>query len=296
MKKVVSFVLMFLVMGLALISLTSCGDSSELCIVHFDQSILGDNQKDLSVSVGIKKSDSELESAINSALSTLTTDKRNELMIAATERSALENPVSVEGEKILYTAPYDSSLKTLTVGLECNYAPFNWTDTTASSYSYPISGTTNLYADGYDIQVAKYLASKMGYNLVIVKLEWDALIPALEVGTINAVIAGMTDTEERRQSISFSDPYYTSELVLVVKANSKYASATSLEDFRSATFVSQISTVTDSIIDTWVISYGVVHQTALKDFATCAMSVRSGSSDCMTAELPVATSIVTGVN
>lgn len=184
-----------------------------------------------------------------------------------------------------------SESKTLRIGLECDYAPFNWTETEANSYTYAIKGT-NQYADGYDIQVGKYLAEKMDYKLEVVKLEWDALIPALSNGTINAVIAGMTDTEERRESIDFSDEYYRSELVLVVRSSSTYASATSLSSFANAKFVSQVSTVTDEVIDDWVTAYNVKHLSALSDFPTCAIAVQNGTADAMTAEYPVANAIV----
>ena len=106
----------------------------------------------------------------------------------------------------------------------------------------------------------------------------------------------MTDTEDRRQSIDFTDPYYTSELVLVVKEDSKYASSKSLSDFSGARIVSQVSTVTNDIIDTWVNEYNVNHLAPLDTFATCALAVKNGSADAMTAELPVATAIVQGNN
>ena len=142
--------------------------------------------------------------------------------------------------------------------------------------------------------MARYLAYTMNYRLEIVKFDWDALIPALQAGTVNAVIAGMTDTEERRQSIDFSDEYYISELVLIVRKDSKYASATSLDDFKGAKIVSQISTVTDDVIEDWVKSYGVKHLNALDTFDICAMAVQNTSADAMTAELPVANAIVKG--
>lgn len=50
----------------------------------------------------------------------------------------------------------------LIVGLECDYAPFNWTTTTASAYTLPINGINSQFADGYDIQIAKHLGAEMG--------------------------------------------------------------------------------------------------------------------------------------
>lgn len=297
MKKIRTIFLTILTMFFSVVFLSSCNSqgNTRLSIVHFDQSILGENQKDLSVSIGIKKGNYQLQEDINSVLASIDTETRNEMMTEAVMRSSGEKLES-DGE-ILYQAPYDENKPTLTVGLECNYSPFNWTETTPNAYTYPIKGKNNEYADGYDVQIAKMIASSLSYNLVIEKMEWDALIPALQAGTINAVIAGMTDTEERRQSIDFTDPYYTSELVLIVRESDQdLANATELEAFAGKKIVSQISTVTDSIIDDWVTKYNVIHNQPLKTFADAAVAVQSGDADAMTAELPVATSIIRGSN
>ena len=275
----------------SMFSLGSCSSSSsKLKIIHFDQTILGESAKDLGVSIGVKKGNSPLLSEVNTALASLSQDTRNQLMTEATYRSNGDYSTST----LKYTVPTNGT-KTIRIGLECDYAPFNWTDVSDNDYNYPIKGT-NQYADGYDIQVASYLASTLGYNLEVIKLDWEALIPALQSDTIDLVIAGMTDTEERRQSIDFTNEYYRSELVLVVREDSKYASATSLNDFNGAKIVSQVSTVTDDVIDTWKDTFGVSHLSPLDTFATCALAVQNKTADAMTAELPVATSIVNGSN
>lgn len=275
----------------SLFSLGSCSSSSsKLKIIHFDQTILGESAKDLGVSIGVKKGNTTLLNEVNTALASLSQDTRNTLMTEATYRSNGDYSTST----LKYTVPTNAT-KTIRIGLECDYAPFNWTDVSDNDYNYPIKGT-NQYADGYDIQVASYLASTLGYNLEVIKLDWEALIPALQSDTIDLVIAGMTDTEERRQSIDFTNEYYRSELVLVVREDSKYASATSLNDFNGAKIVSQVSTVTDDVIETWTTTFGVSHLSPLDTFATCALAVQNKTADAMTAELPVATSIVNGSN
>lgn len=286
---------LFLTSVLALtsvLSLASCGgsSSSKLKIVRFDQAILGDSAKDLGVSIGIKKGNTDLLNRVNDALSKLNQDTRNTLMNEATARSN-ENYSS---STLTYTVD-NTKTETIRIGLECDYAPFNWTDTSKNDYNYPIKGTS-FYADGYDIQVGKYLASTLQVNLEVIKLDWEALIPAVQTNTIDLVIAGMTDTEERRKSIDFTDEYYRSELVLVVREDSKFASATSLTDFKGAKIVSQVSTVTDDVIENWVSQFGVTHLSAMDTFSTCALAVQNNSADAMTAELPVATSIVNGSN
>jgi len=277
-------------------AVTSCGSTdSGLAIVQFSQSILGEAQKDLSVSIGVKK-DSELTAPLNAALATITTEERNAMMTAATERSSTLELSDDETDGIT-VAPYDESKQTLIVGMEANYAPFNWTEISPNSFTYPIYDQTGEYADGYDVQIAKLCAKTLNYNLIIKKLTWDSLIPALKSDSINMVIAGMTDTEERRLSIDFTETYYTSELVLIVKADSELANMTDLNDLENMKIVSQIQTVTDDVIENVLVpTYGAIHQSALKTFADASIAVSTGVADAMTAEYPVAVSIVNGSN
>ena len=104
---------------------------------------------------------------------------------------------------------------TLRVGMECNYAPFNWTQAEPSEFTVPIEGGG--YADGYDVQIARKIAEGLGKELVIVKTEWDGLPIGVMTGAFDAIIAGMSPTEERKATLDFSDSYFTSQLVVVVR-------------------------------------------------------------------------------
>lgn len=177
----------------------------------------------------------------------------------------------------------------LVVGLECDYAPFNWTTTTSSDYTLPIDGIPGQYADGYDIQVAKHLGDAMGKEVIIKKIEWGALIPALQTGDINAIIAGMSYTAERDISVDFSNPYYVSDLVAVVRADSDLVNIDSIQDLSGYKVVTQLGTIQDSVIDQ---IDDVIHQPGTDTFNTAALSVISGDSDAMIAEYPVARAIV----
>jgi ABC-type amino acid transport substrate-binding protein len=137
---------------------------------------------------------------------------------------------------------------TFTVGMECAYAPFNWTESIKTSSNYPIDGTS-LYAEGYDVQIAKKIADALGYRLVIKAIEWDGLISALTSGQIDAIIAGMSDTEDRRLSVDFTSAYYRSTHVLVMNKNSQYVNGKTLNDFAGAKVVGQLETLYDSLID-----------------------------------------------
>lgn len=187
----------------------------------------------------------------------------------------------------------------IVIGLECDYAPFNWTTYQSSDYTLPISNKANAFADGYDIQIAKYLSTELNQNIKIVALPWDSLISDLVLDSIDLVIAGMTDTEERRQTIAFTDEYYRSELVLITSKTvaDQYTSPLSSEELRTLIngqiIVSQKGTVTNDVIaNTFATEYGAIHANPLDTFAYAATDVSTGSAFAMTAELPVAQSIV----
>jgi ABC-type amino acid transport substrate-binding protein len=145
-----------------------------------------------------------------------------------------------------------STDNTFTVGMECDYAPYNWTTTEAekSEYAVLIEGSNNAYCDGYDVKVATEIANAMGKELVIKKISWDGLIPALNSGEIDAIIAGMSPTAERKQVISFSDAYYEDVPVqgIMVKSDSEYANASSLEDFEGAAIAAQLGTLQEDLL------------------------------------------------
>ena len=97
--------------------------------------------------------------------------------------------------------------KTLKVAMECGYAPYNWTQSDDSNGAVPIKDSKD-YAYGYDVMMAKKIADELGYDLEIVKLDWDSLVPAVQSGTVDCVIAGQSITSERLEMVDFSDPYY----------------------------------------------------------------------------------------
>ena len=178
---------------------------------------------------------------------------------------------------------------TLVVGLEAAYAPYNWTTQTANDYTVPLSGQPGAYVDGYDVVVASYIADELGLVLEIKAIEWDGLIPALQAGQIDVIIAGMSPTSERKQTVNFSTEYYRAQQVMVVRSNSTYADATQLSDFSGAKVVAQLGTLQDDLIEQIT---GALHQTPLDSYNALTNSVLSGVADAFIAELPVAMSIV----
>lgn len=172
----------------------------------------------------------------------------------------------------------------LRVGMECAYAPFNWIQPTDSHGAVEVA--PNWYACGYDVYMAKLIAENMGRKLQIVKIDWDGLFPALTSGKIDAIIAGMSATETRKQSMDFTDNYYDSDIVIVVKKDGRYAQAKSLEDFRGARITGQLSTIHyDLFIDQIP---EVEKQVAMEDFSAMVSAVNAGKIDGYVSERPSA--------
>lgn len=183
----------------------------------------------------------------------------------------------------------DSGTKdTFRVALECNYAPFNWTQTKDDNGAVPIDGGG--FAGGYDVEIAKKIAAGLGKELVIVKTEWDGLINSVNADKCDAVIAGMSPTAERKNNVDFSDPYYNSQLVIVVQKDSPFASATSIADFAGAKITGQLNTFHYSVIDQMT---GVDQQPAMDTFPAMIVALTSGKIDGYVSELPGAISAST---
>lgn len=171
---------------------------------------------------------------------------------------------------------------TFKIGLEAGYAPFNWTQMDASNGGVKIDGSEE-YAGGYDVEIAKKIAKDQGKELVIVKTEWDGLVPALISGKIDAIIAGMSPTAKRKETIDFSDNYYKSNLVMVVKNGGKYVGATSIQDFKGAKVTAQLNTFHYSVIDQ---IKGVSKETAMDNFPAMRVALQSGMIDGYVSERP----------
>ncbi len=187
------------------------------------------------------------------------------------------------------SAPGSSDENTFKVGLEAGYAPFNWTQKDDSNGGVKIKGTAE-YAGGYDVEIAKKIADGLGKDLVIVKTEWDGLVPALTSGKIDAIIAGMSPTAERKKTIDFSENYYKSNLVMVVKKGGKYDGATSIQDFKGAKVTAQLNTFHYSVIDQ---IKGVSKETAMDNFPAMRVALESGIIDGYVSERPEAISAST---
>ena len=163
---------------------------------------------------------------------------------AAADTTAAESAAAdtTAAESTAETSAAAGEKKVLKVAMECAYAPYNWTQPDDSNGAVPIADS-NEYAYGYDVMMAKKICDELGYDLQVVRLDWDSLIPAVQSGQVDCVIAGQSITTDRLQAVDFSEPYYYASIVTLVKADGKYADAKSVADLAGATCTSQQSTI-----------------------------------------------------
>ena len=130
----------------------------------------------------------------------------------------------------------------LTVAMECAYAPYNWAQPDDANGAVPIKDSM-LYANGYDVMTAKAVCEANGWQLEVMQLDWDSLIPAVQSGICDAVIAGQSMTSERMESVDFAGPYLYATIVCLVKQDSKFADAKGKSDLAGGSCTSQSGTI-----------------------------------------------------
>lgn len=198
-------------------ALSVCGSNDELTYLPFKNNDTGftATAADVGIAIGLKKGNA-LRDQINTVLAEITEEQRSQLM---EQIVTLASGGTVTEFAVHCDAPATTT-GTLKIGMECAYEPYNWTDTDGSSFgAVPISseGQQSLYANGYDVQIAQYVANRLGLKLEIYAMEWDSLIPAVNSGAIDAIVAGMSPTAERAQEVDFTDTYYESNLVVIIR-------------------------------------------------------------------------------
>jgi putative lysine transport system substrate-binding protein len=180
--------------------------------------------------------------------------------------------------------------KVLRVAMECAYAPYNWTQPTDENGAVTISGSSD-YAYGYDVMMAKHIAEKLGYDLEIVRLKWESIIPAVQTGTVDVAICGQSITSDRLEMVDFSDPYYYASIVVLVPQDGKYANAESVADLAGANVTSQLNTVWDSVCVPQIADGKVLP--GQNDAPAMIAALNSGRVDVVVTDQPTALAAVT---
>ena len=173
----------------------------------------------------------------------------------------------------------------LTVGMECAYAPYNWTQMDDSNGAVPISNVPGSYANGYDVMIAKKICEANGWELEVVQSDWDSLVPGVQTGTFDAVIAGQSMTAERMEQVDMAGPYFYASIVCVAKKDSEQAQAKGISEL-TGSCTAQTGTIWyDSCLPQ--IS-GAQIMAEAESAPAMIMAVESGTVDFICTDMPTA--------
>ena len=174
----------------------------------------------------------------------------------------------------------------LTIAMECAYAPYNWTQGDDSNGAVPISNVPGSYANGYDVMIGKKIAEANGWQLEVIQSDWDSLVPGVQTGIFDAVIAGQSMTAERSEQVDFAGPYFYATIVCVTKKDSPFASAKSIKDLTGGKCTAQIATIWyDQCLPQ---IEGANVQTAAETAPAMLMALETGSVDFICTDMPTA--------
>jgi len=177
----------------------------------------------------------------------------------------------------------------LRVGMECAYAPYNWSQPTDANGAVPIFGSSD-FAFGYDVMMAKFVADKLGYDLEIHMIDWDSLPMAVQSGAIDIEIAGRSITAERQMSFDFSSPYYYASIVSLVMADGPFGDATGVSDLAGAVATSQLNTVWYDVVLPQVPDVDM--RPAMESAPAMLVALTSGAVELVVTDFPTALAAV----
>ena len=275
-------------LGAALLALTACNSAPvQFDYIHLQNNVNGftTTDADTAIAIGLKKG-SSLKAGIDAYLGSLNQDYWTDLM---GKMVALQNDSSAT---YTYTDPslgvVPEPAGVFKVGMECAYDPYNWTQNDDSNGAVPIANGAGKYANGYDIQIARQVAYALGMRLEVYRYEWEALIPAVESGVIDGIVAGMSPTEERLKEIDFSAIYYQSNLVIITRKGSDLLQCKSLSEIDKAgvKIAAQPGTFHLDALKAQTSNLTVVDN--LVDFVDMRIALEAGTIDGYVAEEPTA--------
>ena len=135
---------------------------------------------------------------------------------------------------------------------------------------------------GIDAEIAAAICEKLGYQLVIDDMDFDATIPALTEGKIDFIMAGLTVTEERQQSVDFTDSYATGVQVVIVKEDIDINDAADLTADGANHVIGVQAGTTGDLYCTWDIQdEGLGTVQSFKSGADAVLALTSGKVDCV---------------
>lgn len=173
----------------------------------------------------------------------------------------------------------------LTIAMECAYAPYNWIQGDDSNGAVPISNVPGSYANGYDVMIGKKIAEANGWELEVIQADWDSLVPGIQSGIYDAVIAGQSMTAERSEQVDFAGPYFYASIVCVAKKDSEQAKAKGISEL-TGTCTAQSGTIwyTDCLPQV----EGAQIMAQSESAPAMIMAVESGTVDFICTDMPTA--------
>lgn len=163
----------------------------------------------------------------------------------------------------------------LVVGMSADYAPYEF---------HYIDENGKDFIGGFDVDIANEIANKIGVNLVIQEMDFDALVSALPAGKVDLVISGMNPTEERAKVVDFSEVYYNSKHGILVRAEDadKYQTFADLEGAKVGV---QLGSTQEKIAKTEIPN---VNLQQLSNINNLILELKAGKVDAIVMEKPVA--------
>ena len=273
-------------LGVAFLAMTACqGATVEFDYIHLVNNDTGfvASDADTAIAIGLKKG-SSLKAGIDAYLSTLDSTAWGNLMSQMVD-------LSVENSTATYTPGElnnGTSNGVFKIGMECAYKPYNWTQNNDANGAVPIEGEPGSYANGYDVQIARQVANALGMKLEVYRYDWEGLLPGIQSGVIDGIVAGMSPTEERLKEIDFSSVYYRSNLVVIGRKGSDLMKCKSLAELDQAGFkiAAQPGTFHLDALKAQTKNVTVIDN--LEEFADMQIALEAGSIDGYVAEEPTA--------
>lgn len=164
-----------------------------------------------------------------------TTEATETTEASADETAEAETPVEEAADEAEVAEAAESEALAdgvLTVGTNAEFPPFEYVD-------------DNGEADGFDMALCKAIGEKLGVEVKIENMEFASLVSSIG-SKIDIAAAGMTVTDERKESVDFSNPYYEAVQYVIVPADSDIATA---DDLKDKTIGVQLGTTGDFIAE-----------------------------------------------
>lgn len=287
-------ILLLLISVFLIFACSGCGGRNNAKLTYVDlmnnDTGFAATDADIAIAIGLAKGDA-YKDKMNQFLDKLTAEEQEEIMGGIIE--------ILNDETATFTPRYDFSSVTggvLKVGMECAYEPYNWTQDDDRNGALPIKNLSGKYANGYDVQIAAMVAASMNMTIEIYQYEWESLIPAVQSGNLDAIVAGMSPTEERKKEVDFTTPYYRSTLVVVTREGSVIADAKTLEDIdkEGVKVAGQPGTFHLSALKSQTSNLTVID--SLANFVDMRIALEAGTIDGYVAERPTANAVCNAKN